>query len=348
MTAAAVPAFAGLAEGAPATSPPEARGLARDGVRMLVASASEGLHPTVVRQLPAVLRPGDLVVLNTSDTLPAALRGCDRRRRAGRRASVHSGPGQRHPAGRGTALDPVPLGGRAAPPDRPARWRADRGRPHRRPGRDSRREPARHRPVRARAPSPVDGRAEHAGAPRRLAGRARRAGPVRLHRRAVAAVRIPHRSRRHPGIGRDAERRAPDHGSGAAQPAPPRHRRRHRGPALHPAPTYAPQSPPVAGGGRSARAASARRSCRSARRQRAAYGRSPSPRAPARAETAGTRRAGDPGLPHQRRRAAEEDGGREVLGGDAGDLRVVRGRARSGRRARPPRAGGGEPEARAP
>src|SRR6185437_3692986 len=63
VTAAAVPAFSGLAEGAPATSPPEARGLARDGVRMLVASASAGL------------RPGDLVVLNTSDTLPAALRG---------------------------------------------------------------------------------------------------------------------------------------------------------------------------------------------------------------------------------------------------------------------------------
>jgi S-adenosylmethionine:tRNA ribosyltransferase-isomerase len=75
VTAAAVPAFSGLAEGAPATSPPEARGLARDGVRMLVASASAGLRPTVVRQLPAVLRPGDLVVLNTSDTLPAALRG---------------------------------------------------------------------------------------------------------------------------------------------------------------------------------------------------------------------------------------------------------------------------------
>ena len=65
----------GFAEGAAATSPPEARGIARDGVRMLVASASEGLRPTVVRQLPAVLRPGDLVVLNTSDTLPAALRG---------------------------------------------------------------------------------------------------------------------------------------------------------------------------------------------------------------------------------------------------------------------------------
>lgn len=66
---------AGLAEGAAAVGPPEARGLARDEVRMLVASSSEGLRPMLARQLPAVLRPGDLVVLNTSDTLPAALRG---------------------------------------------------------------------------------------------------------------------------------------------------------------------------------------------------------------------------------------------------------------------------------
>ena len=79
-------AVAGLAEGAPAASPPEARGMARDGVRMLVASASEGLRPTVVRQLPAVLGPGDLVVLNTSDTLPAAVRGVTE---AGEPVAVH-------------------------------------------------------------------------------------------------------------------------------------------------------------------------------------------------------------------------------------------------------------------
>ena len=64
-----------LPEGASAVSPPEARGIARDGVRMLVASATDGLRSAVARQLPAVLCPGDLVVLNTSDTLPAALRG---------------------------------------------------------------------------------------------------------------------------------------------------------------------------------------------------------------------------------------------------------------------------------
>jgi S-adenosylmethionine:tRNA ribosyltransferase-isomerase len=58
-----------------ATGPPEARGIPRDGVRMLVASASEGLSHRRAYHLPAVLRPGDLLVLNTSDTLPAALRG---------------------------------------------------------------------------------------------------------------------------------------------------------------------------------------------------------------------------------------------------------------------------------
>jgi S-adenosylmethionine:tRNA ribosyltransferase-isomerase len=58
-----------------ATGPAEARGLSRDGVRMLVASASEGIAHRRAYQLPAVLRPGDLLVLNTSDTLPAALRG---------------------------------------------------------------------------------------------------------------------------------------------------------------------------------------------------------------------------------------------------------------------------------
>jgi len=57
-----------------ATAPPESRGLSRDGVRMLVASAA-GIEHRMARALPAVLRPGDLLVINTSETLPAALRG---------------------------------------------------------------------------------------------------------------------------------------------------------------------------------------------------------------------------------------------------------------------------------
>ena len=76
----------GLAEGAVATSPPEARGLPRDGVRMLVAAATEGLAHRRAYHLPAVLRPGDLVVVNTSDTLPASLRGVTA---AGEQVEVH-------------------------------------------------------------------------------------------------------------------------------------------------------------------------------------------------------------------------------------------------------------------
>ena len=57
-----------------ATRPPEARGLARDGVRLLVARPSATTHATF-RDLPGHLRPGDLVVVNTSATLPAALDG---------------------------------------------------------------------------------------------------------------------------------------------------------------------------------------------------------------------------------------------------------------------------------
>ncbi len=73
-------------EGLVATSPPEARGLPRDGVRMLVASAADGLTHRRAYQLPATLRPGDLIVVNTSDTLPAALRGVTA---AGERVEVH-------------------------------------------------------------------------------------------------------------------------------------------------------------------------------------------------------------------------------------------------------------------
>ncbi len=75
-----------LLEGAVATAPPEARGLPRDGVRMLVASATEGLAHRRAYHLPAVLRPGDLLVINTSDTLPAALTGVTA---AGERVQVH-------------------------------------------------------------------------------------------------------------------------------------------------------------------------------------------------------------------------------------------------------------------
>jgi S-adenosylmethionine:tRNA ribosyltransferase-isomerase len=57
-----------------AREPPEARGLRRDEVRMLVAGRPSGrLADARVLDLPAVLAPGDLLVVNTSATLPAAL-----------------------------------------------------------------------------------------------------------------------------------------------------------------------------------------------------------------------------------------------------------------------------------
>jgi S-adenosylmethionine:tRNA ribosyltransferase-isomerase len=55
-----------------ATGPPESRGLARDEVRLLVADPDTLTHATF-RELPRYLRPGDLLVVNDSATLPAAL-----------------------------------------------------------------------------------------------------------------------------------------------------------------------------------------------------------------------------------------------------------------------------------
>ncbi len=57
-----------------ASAPPEARGLARDGVRMLVTYRSSGsLVSSSFSCLPTLLDPGDVVVVNTSGTIPAAL-----------------------------------------------------------------------------------------------------------------------------------------------------------------------------------------------------------------------------------------------------------------------------------
>ena len=64
-----------LPERLEAHEPPEARGLARDEVRMLVTERASGrVLDLRALDLPDVLAPGDLVVVNTSATLPAALR----------------------------------------------------------------------------------------------------------------------------------------------------------------------------------------------------------------------------------------------------------------------------------
>jgi S-adenosylmethionine:tRNA ribosyltransferase-isomerase len=63
-----------------AHEPPEARGVPRDGVALLVSrgTADEISHHAFT-DLPALLLPGDLLVVNNSATLPAAVRLADSR-----------------------------------------------------------------------------------------------------------------------------------------------------------------------------------------------------------------------------------------------------------------------------
>jgi S-adenosylmethionine:tRNA ribosyltransferase-isomerase len=77
-----------LPERAHASRPAEARGLARDEVRMLVAGPQGRLRHARVRDLPGALEPGDLLVVNSSATLPAAL---DAVRMDGRLVPLHVG-----------------------------------------------------------------------------------------------------------------------------------------------------------------------------------------------------------------------------------------------------------------
>ena len=74
-----------LTERNEAGEPPEARGLERDEVRLLVADGDE-LHHARFLDLPDFLSPGDLLVVNASATLPAAL---DATRLSGERVALH-------------------------------------------------------------------------------------------------------------------------------------------------------------------------------------------------------------------------------------------------------------------
>jgi S-adenosylmethionine:tRNA ribosyltransferase-isomerase len=70
-----------------AAEPPEARGLTRDGVRLLVSHAdTDAIAHAHFSDLPRWLSPGDLLVVNTSGTLNAAL---DARTADGERFAVH-------------------------------------------------------------------------------------------------------------------------------------------------------------------------------------------------------------------------------------------------------------------
>ena len=74
-----------------ATVPPEARGISRDQIRLLIARP-DAITQGSFRSLPEHLQAGDLVVVNTSATVPAAL---EARRADGQAVVVHvSG---RHP-----------------------------------------------------------------------------------------------------------------------------------------------------------------------------------------------------------------------------------------------------------
>jgi S-adenosylmethionine:tRNA ribosyltransferase-isomerase len=70
-----------------AHEPAEARGLARDDVRLMVASRSAGAFAHArFHELPSFLTAGDVLVINVSATLPAAITA---RRRDGEQVALH-------------------------------------------------------------------------------------------------------------------------------------------------------------------------------------------------------------------------------------------------------------------
>jgi S-adenosylmethionine:tRNA ribosyltransferase-isomerase len=61
-----------------ASAPPERRGIARDAVRLLyIDRHSDRLEHTHFNRIADYLRSGDLLIFNSSRTLPASLTGCD-------------------------------------------------------------------------------------------------------------------------------------------------------------------------------------------------------------------------------------------------------------------------------
>ncbi|HEX9342797.1 MAG TPA: S-adenosylmethionine:tRNA ribosyltransferase-isomerase [Actinomycetota bacterium] len=71
-----------------AGAPPESRGLARDEVRLMVSEGSRAPLSTSFRDLPRHLRPGDLLVINTSATMAALLDATTPGGPGGRRVEV--------------------------------------------------------------------------------------------------------------------------------------------------------------------------------------------------------------------------------------------------------------------
>ncbi|HEU4565796.1 MAG TPA: S-adenosylmethionine:tRNA ribosyltransferase-isomerase [Gemmatimonadaceae bacterium] len=72
--AAGAPLSFALPEHLEAHEPPEARGLARDEVRLMVSYAcDDSINHTRFTDFPELLRPGDTLLVNASATMPAAL-----------------------------------------------------------------------------------------------------------------------------------------------------------------------------------------------------------------------------------------------------------------------------------
>jgi S-adenosylmethionine:tRNA ribosyltransferase-isomerase len=112
-----VPAFT-LEPDLEAHAPAEARGLARDGVRLMVATRHDGrLRHRRFAELPSVLEPGDVLVVNTSATVAAAIGA---RRAGGGEVVVHvAGPVPRVPGDEWSIVELRTPGGAA-----PVRGRA--------------------------------------------------------------------------------------------------------------------------------------------------------------------------------------------------------------------------------
>src|SRR3954471_21649314 len=155
-----------------AHEPPEARGLARDEVRLMVATRSDGsIAHASFRDLPLFLDPGDLLVINTSATLPAAVPA---RRADGTALELHFATAAPHlPGGDWWVVELRSADGSTPFRGGCARERLPRPRLAALPRRRRRRAP-RAPGRRPRAGGPVrDGRAAVAGAPDRRRAAAR-------------------------------------------------------------------------------------------------------------------------------------------------------------------------------
>ena len=156
-----------------AHEPPEARGVARDDGQAAGGATTIGrsIEHRRFHDLPELLAPGDLLVVNVSATLPAAIAGRRRRRldasgsTSPRERPTSTSPGAWSSFAAPTASRPATGARRRA--DRPRRWRVARARRAVRVG----------RAADARPGSTLD------DARRGLPGAPRRADPLRLRRR---------------------------------------------------------------------------------------------------------------------------------------------------------------------